>query len=56
VLRAAIEDPIRKPSKREEMGVNSRRVALHEYSLVVQARRYAELYQSLLRSNSRSLP
>jgi glycosyltransferase involved in cell wall biosynthesis len=56
VLRAAIEDLIRKPSKREEMGVNSRRVALHEYSLVVQARRYAELYQSLLRSNSRSLP
>ena len=47
-LRAAIKDLIRKPLKREEMGVNSRRVALHEYSLVVQARRYAELYQSLL--------
>jgi glycosyltransferase involved in cell wall biosynthesis len=47
-LRAAIEDLIRKPSKREEMGINSRRVALHEYSLVVQAGRYDELYQSLL--------
>jgi glycosyltransferase involved in cell wall biosynthesis len=46
-LRAAIEDLIQKPSKREEMGVNSRRVALHEYSLAVQARRYSELYQSL---------
>ncbi|TKB91441.1 MAG: glycosyltransferase, partial [Nitrospira sp.] len=46
-LRAAIEDLIRKPSKREEMGINSRRVALHEYSLAVQARRYSELYQSL---------
>ena len=47
-LRAAIEDLIEKPLKREEMGLNSRRVALHEYSLAVQARRYAELYQSLL--------
>jgi glycosyltransferase involved in cell wall biosynthesis len=46
-LRAAIEDLIRKPSKREEMRVNSRRVALQEYSLAVQARRYIELYQSL---------
>jgi len=47
-LKAAIEDLIRKPSKREEMGINSRRVALHEYSLVVQAERYDKLYQSLL--------
>jgi glycosyltransferase involved in cell wall biosynthesis len=47
-LKAAIEDLIRKPSKREEMGINSRRVALHEYSLVVQAGRYDELYQSLV--------
>jgi glycosyltransferase involved in cell wall biosynthesis len=47
-LRAAIEDLIRKPSKREEMGLNCRREALREHSLVVQARRYAELYQSLL--------
>ena len=47
-LKAAIEDLIRKPSKREEMGTNSRRVALHEYSLDVQVGRYYELYQSLL--------
>ena len=47
-LRAAIEDLILQPSKREEMGVNSRRVALHEHSHLVQAKRYAELYQSLL--------
>jgi glycosyltransferase involved in cell wall biosynthesis len=47
-LRAAIEDLIWKPSKREEMGINSRSVVLREHSLVVQARRYNELYQSLL--------
>lgn len=47
-LKAAIEDLIRNPSKREEMGINSRRVALQEYPLAVQAKRYSELYQSLL--------
>lgn len=47
-LSAAIEDLLRNPSKREEMGINSRRVALQEYSLAVQARRYSELYQSLV--------
>lgn len=47
-LRAAIEDLLLNPSKREEMGINSRRVALQEYSLAVQARRYSELYQSLV--------
>ena len=47
-LRGAIEDLIRNPSKREEMGRNSRRLALQEYPLAVQAKRYSELYQSLL--------
>jgi len=47
-LRAAIEDFLRDPSKREEMGINSRRVALQEYSLAVQARRYSEMHQSLV--------
>lgn len=47
-LRAAIEDLIRNPSKREEMGKNSRTVALQEYPLAVQAKRYSDLYRSLL--------
>jgi len=47
-LRRAIEDLIRNPSKREEMGANSRKVALQEYPLAVQAKRYYDLYQSLL--------
>lgn len=47
-LRAAIEDLLLNPSKREEMRINSRRVALQEHSLAVQAKRYSELYQSLV--------
>ncbi|MEO6130245.1 MAG: glycosyltransferase, partial [Saprospiraceae bacterium] len=47
-LRAAIEDLLRSPSKREEMGINGRRAALQEYPLAVQAKRYSELYQSLV--------
>ncbi len=47
-LRAGIEDFLRDPSKREEMGINSRRVALQEYSPAVQARRYSEMHQSLV--------
>lgn len=47
-LRAAIEDLLRNLSKREEVGINSRRVALQEHSLAVQARRYSELHQSLV--------
>lgn len=47
-LRGAVEDLLSNPSKREEMGINSRKVALQEYSLAVQAMRYSELYQRLV--------
>ncbi len=36
------------PEQRMEMGANCRRVAVEEYSLERQARRYIELYESLL--------
>ena len=47
-LRAAIVDLLHDPVKRKEMGVNCRRIAVEEYSLELQARRYSELYKSLL--------
>lgn len=47
-LRATIEDLLQNPAKRVEMGENGRKVALQEYPLALQARRYSELYKSLL--------
>jgi len=47
-LRGAIEDLIRNPSKREEMSVQSRRVAVAEHAPERQAARYAALYQSMV--------
>jgi glycosyltransferase involved in cell wall biosynthesis len=44
-LRAAIADLLRDVSKRVEMAASCRRIAVEEYSLGVQARRYLELYQ-----------
>jgi glycosyltransferase involved in cell wall biosynthesis len=49
-LRGAIEDLLRNPSKREEMSVQSRRVAVAEHTPDRQAARYAALYQSMLTS------
>jgi glycosyltransferase involved in cell wall biosynthesis len=51
-LASAIEDFARNPERRKEMSVNCRRVAVEEYSLEIQARRYVELYKSLLRVSS----
>jgi glycosyltransferase involved in cell wall biosynthesis len=47
-LKAAIEDLIQHPDKRQAMGTRSRETALQEYTLSLQTRRYAELYKSLL--------
>jgi glycosyltransferase involved in cell wall biosynthesis len=45
-LRAAIADSLQDVSRRAEMAANCRRIAVEEYSLEVQARRYVELYQA----------
>jgi glycosyltransferase involved in cell wall biosynthesis len=53
-LAKAIEELLRAPERRSEISANCRRVAVTEYSLEIQARRYVELYQALLsfRANS----
>jgi glycosyltransferase involved in cell wall biosynthesis len=51
-LRAAMVDLLRAPERRAVLGANCRRIALEEYSLEVQARRYAELYETTLRQVS----
>jgi glycosyltransferase involved in cell wall biosynthesis len=47
-LREAICGLLQDPSKRAEMSVNCRRIVLERYTLEVQARRYAELYERIL--------
>jgi glycosyltransferase involved in cell wall biosynthesis len=47
-LLAAILGLIQDEKKRREMSSNCRRIAVEEYSLELQARRYRELYKSLL--------
>lgn len=49
-LRAAIADLLSNGSRRAEMAANCRRIAVQEYSLEVQARRYIELYQGHVRA------
>jgi glycosyltransferase involved in cell wall biosynthesis len=44
-LRAAIVDLLRDAAGRAEMSVNCRRIAVEEYTLEAQARRYIELYE-----------
>lgn len=46
-LATAIKELLLTPEKRQEMAENSRRLAVGEYSLEVQARRYIELYNQL---------
>ena len=46
-LRTAILGLVGNVSKREEMAVDCRRIAVEEYSLALQARRYSELYKTL---------
>jgi glycosyltransferase involved in cell wall biosynthesis len=47
-LRAAILELLRDDEKRAEMSANCRSIALLEYSLEVQARRYLELYREMV--------
>lgn len=47
-LRQAVTQVLADPAKQREMGAHCRRVAVEEYSLEVQARAYASLYQSLI--------
>ena len=54
-LRAAIVELLQDRVGRSQMAANCRRVAVEEYALEVQARRYAELYESVLASPSSNL-
>jgi glycosyltransferase involved in cell wall biosynthesis len=47
-LRSAIASLLGDPQRRARMAEESRRVAVQEYELDVQARRYVELYESIL--------
>jgi glycosyltransferase involved in cell wall biosynthesis len=47
-LRAAIRALLQDPATRAEMAANCRRIAVEEYALEVQARRYIELYEAIL--------
>src|SRR5262249_21613664 len=47
-LRAAIRALLQDPARRVEMAANCRRIAVGEYALEVQARRYIELYEMIL--------
>ena len=42
---------LEEPAARAEMAKNCRRIAVEEYSLEVQARRYVELYKAILAKN-----
>jgi glycosyltransferase involved in cell wall biosynthesis len=46
-LRQAILRVLDNPTLRAELATNSRRIAVEEYDLRIQARRYLELYRSL---------
>lgn len=47
-LRAAIRELLGSPAKRQDMALACRDIAVREYSLEVQARRYAALYRQIL--------
>jgi glycosyltransferase involved in cell wall biosynthesis len=51
-LRAAILEILSNNEKRTEMSIHCRRVALAEYDLSVQARRYLEIYREMLNRNA----
>jgi glycosyltransferase involved in cell wall biosynthesis len=50
-LRSAIAQLLQDQTLRDEMSANCRRIAVEEYTLEVQARRYLELYETLLAPN-----
>jgi len=47
-LRDAIVEVLEDPIKQAKMAANCRRIAVEEYALEVQARRYSELYETVL--------
>jgi glycosyltransferase involved in cell wall biosynthesis len=47
-LRGAISDLLKNPTRRAEMAIHCRQIAVKEYALQVQAKRYGELYQEIL--------
>ena len=51
-LREAVRKLLADPAKRAEMSANCRRIAVEEYSLDVQARAYAALYERLCKERS----
>jgi glycosyltransferase involved in cell wall biosynthesis len=51
-LRAAIAELLRNPERRAEMAANCRSIAVREYALEVQARRYSQLYEAILEEAS----
>jgi len=51
-LRTAILDLVQNEEKRREMSRKCRQIAVEEYSIELQARRYIELYKSLLEQAS----
>lgn len=52
-LRSGISEMLQNDEKRAEMSFNCRRIALQEYALEIQARRYAQLYEGLLKSSAK---
>ncbi len=48
-LRSAIWEVLENDGKRVEMSANCRKIALQEYGLEIQARRYMQLYEDLLK-------
>ena len=54
-LAAAIRSLLNDPDRRRQMHANCRKVACEEYSLEIQAKRYAALYQEML-ERSRAQP
>jgi glycosyltransferase involved in cell wall biosynthesis len=55
-LRDAVKQVLSEPAKRAEMSANCRRVVLEEYSMEVQARAYAALYEQLCRERAAEAP
>ncbi len=47
-LRAAIVELLQDPARRAEMSANCRRIAVEEYALEIQAKRYVDLYEKML--------
>jgi glycosyltransferase involved in cell wall biosynthesis len=51
-LRAAIAELLQNPERRAAMAVNCRRVAVDEYALEVQAKRYSQMYEAIVEEAS----